>query len=144
MESEALYARVRPYSPRAGFPVLRYFYEGHLYTGGEYPRWYKVPADQGRRMLDPRQEANNPDSKPVFQVVTEAERLTIDNEEENLRLAMLGIHSKVDIKIPANPRGVPIDYTQARLEAVPGATQARIATTGDLTTDQVPPIYQQR
>lgn len=122
------YVRLKAQNPKQGYSLVRYHFFGHLFQGGPRPIWYKVSPDLAELCRNDYQESG----KPAFDVVTEHEKLSIDQEEEQRRLVSLGLLSAT---IPA-PRGAQTQDIReaptkapARFEAIPEAPAAHPGVT---------------
>lgn len=83
------YVRLKSHDPKRGYGMVRYHFLGNLFQGGQRPVWYKVDTELAKRCSEDRQENGN----PTFDVVSEAEKLDIDAEEERRRLVSMGLLS---------------------------------------------------
>jgi len=78
----AMFIRIHPFNPQRGFKVRRFVYRGQRFE--EERGWYRVTDEFAEEVRDLRQDAYNPDSKPVFQVADadEAKKLSVKDYEE--------------------------------------------------------------
>lgn len=110
------YVRLKAQNPKQGYGLVRYHFCGHLFIGGARPTWYKVNEELADLCRNDYQESG----KPAFDVVTESEKLTIDQEEEQRRLVSLGLLSAT---MPAPRAAATQDIRQAPTKA-PGRFDA--------------------
>jgi hypothetical protein len=84
------YARLQPYNPRRGFLVQKHCFENQVYVGGPRPNWYLIGEELANTLRGKLQTHDDPDSKPLFQVVTPEEKMRIATSEQEQFLASLG------------------------------------------------------
>jgi len=88
-----LYARVKPYNPKRGYLVQRIHVKclGRTIEGGDGKQrpieWVQIRPDQAQLLQTYRQDAQDPDAKLVFDIVTLEQRQAIDRAEDAVRLA---------------------------------------------------------
>lgn len=128
MSDEVLYARVKPYNPKRGHKVQRIFVRsmGRVIEGGTGEQkpieWVRIRPDQAQLLRTYRQDDQDPDSKPVFDIVTLEQRQVIDRAEDAARIAGVGT------KAPARkaPKGRVTDVRQGEGVHDPGETALEI------------------
>lgn len=109
MSNDAMYVRLKPYDKKRGYLVRRYNIGGHEFlTDGESgrPIWSRVTVKAAEFLKTLRQKENDPDSKPLFDVVTPPEYAAIAQREQDLALAQLDVRSAT-VNVPASAR-VPV------------------------------------
>jgi hypothetical protein len=87
---EKIYARLYPFSPRRGYTTRGYSYDGQTYKGGERPNWYCISQDLAGKLKPLLQQHDVEDSKPLFQIVSETEKLQLEATEQDRFLASIG------------------------------------------------------
>ncbi len=88
--SNEFYARLYPHNPRRGYLVQKHCFDGQVYVGGPRPNWYLIGPELAAQLRDKLQTHDDPDSKPLFQIVTPEEKETISASEQQQFLAALG------------------------------------------------------
>lgn len=89
--------RVHPRAPKKGYRVRIYNIYGIPFA--EERGWYQVSLreDQFRILRSIRNEPDNPDSKPVFDICTDEERQVIQREEDRAKMPQEAQTSVVDL-----------------------------------------------
>jgi len=72
--------RVRPYNPKRGQLVRRYMVKGIRFDVNR--GWYKVDDELAKYLATVTNDPNDPESTPVFDVLTEKEALKLEQDEE--------------------------------------------------------------
>lgn len=75
---ETSLVRLKPYDPKRGHVLRRYTYRGIRFVVER--GWYRVSAAMAEHLEGVRQNPNNPQSPPAFDVVTEEEAQRLDAE----------------------------------------------------------------
>jgi hypothetical protein len=121
--SEIMYVRLKPYNPKIGNVKKRYHHQSSLYamhpeTGR--PIWYKT--DDAALLAElgaTTQIDEDPQSGPLFDILSEAEFLKVQKHETNLRLVELGIMSATEAQPVSATPPVVDRVTEGRSAAVP-------------------------
>ena len=102
----ALFARLYPYKPVAGFTVRTYVADGKSWMGGESPPWTPISDAEADLLRPLKQDAMRAVSPPLFEIVDEEQIQARLAHEQAQRLANLGAAG-----------GVPPDVLQRALLA---------------------------
>ena len=84
------FVRLKPNNPRRGFVVQRHGIGEMFFLGGVRPNWYEVSDDVAATLEQKRQFHTDPDSKPLFDIMSKEEKERVAVEEQNQVLAQLG------------------------------------------------------
>lgn len=87
---EKIYVRLYPFAPRRGYVARGVVMDGQVYKGGERPNWYCVSSAVAETLRPLKQIHNLGDSKDLFQIVYETEKLQIESDEQKRFLASIG------------------------------------------------------
>jgi hypothetical protein len=79
----AMLARIKPYNPKRGHLVRRYMVKGIRFDVNR--GWYKVDEALADYLKTVTQNPNDPDTPPVFDVLTEAAARELEEAEEAAR-----------------------------------------------------------
>ncbi len=124
MSESTYFVRLKPYNPKQGYNVTRYFFQNNLFVGGDRPNWYKVSREFAAVCKKDEQE----NGVKTFDVVTKEEQAAINEIEENRRLVSIGLMAATHA-VPAPKQAIDLSHkASGRSEAVP------LATGGDLST----------
>jgi len=109
IQENKCYVRVKPCDRRNGYPrmnqsilapdlgIINVRFQGGTGRPGDIPTWYPFPAKDYDRLrvglARYRQKPGDRNSRPVFDVATAKERMQIDQAEESMRLAVIGVGS---------------------------------------------------
>jgi len=118
--SNVLFARVEPLDPKRGRTTQNVHFAGTLFRGGAQPIWYKVTAELAAKLTQEEQ----PSGAPMFQVVTEDEKIARDQAEQARRLVAMGMISET-IQQTATGRRQEIDLTPATAAPAPAAATGK-------------------
>jgi len=128
--SNEFYARLYPHNPRRGYLVQKHCFENQVYVGGPRPNWYLIGPELAAQLRDKLQTHDDPDSKPLFQIVTPEEKETIAASEQQQFLASLGavgqtlVGPKDAAPPPTVDLRVEVPTTVATAAAMPEVTAA--------------------
>lgn len=84
------FVRLKPYNPRRGLVTRRHGIGEMFFVGGLRPNWYEVSDAMAEKLAKKRQFHDDPDSKPLFDVMDKEEQERVAAEEQNQVLAQLG------------------------------------------------------
>jgi hypothetical protein len=146
------FVRLKPYNPRRGFVTQRHGRGDLFFIGGIRPNWYEVDDDVAEELAKDRQFHNDPDSKPLFDIMSKEDKEQVAAEEQNQVLAQLGAVGQT-VLLPngmKDPKTVDLTEKSAkgekkaggRASAIPqprktrkSKTRGGAVTTGDLKGD---------
>jgi hypothetical protein len=97
MSDQENYARLHPYSPRRGYVVQKHSFQSQVYMGGPRPNWYRVSSELAELLRPQLQQHDNPDSKPLFQIVSGEEKVLIEAQEQQEFLASVGAAARTQL-----------------------------------------------
>ena len=108
-----MYVRVKHYNPKKGFFIQRYHTNGQLFQ--EQKGWYLVDESLAKLLKKKRQVANDPDSRPIFDICTKEEALEMERgerkrEQEKARVREARLMGK------KNTGALPIDELEEKEE----------------------------
>ena len=100
------YVRLAPYSPRQVRFVQRFAHKSFVFVGGLRPNWYVVDKETAEELSVMTQVPNDPDSKPLFEIMLKDKKEVIEKKETEQFLASMGVVSATiplpkDVKPPA-------------------------------------------
>lgn len=84
------FVRLKPYNPRKGFVTQRHARGELFFIGGVRPNWYEVDDEVAEELKEDKQFHNDPDSKPLFDIMSKEEKEQVAAEEQHQVLAQLG------------------------------------------------------
>lgn len=97
-DAEFFWIRIKPYNKDIGCVRQRQFCDELGFTArggsgavGDIPQWYPVDPQIAQRLARYRQDPDNPNSPPVFDIVTPEEKEALDRYEEAHRMSSLGL-----------------------------------------------------
>ena len=96
--SELYWVRIKPYNKRRGYlrtrmhvPEIGRPLNGGTGMPGSIPEWVSISRERAVELPKYRQRDGDMDSPPVFDIATEAEMKQINRQEDQLRMANLGM-----------------------------------------------------
>lgn len=148
------FVRLKPYNPRKGFVTQRHARGNDLFfIGGVRPNWYEVDDAVAEELKGDRQFHNDPDSKPLFDIMTKEEKEQVAAEEQHQVLAQLGAVGQTVLMPDSmkDPKTVDLTSKEEKTEEKPAGgrssaipeprktrkskTRGGAVTTGDLKGD---------
>lgn len=105
------FVRLKPYNPRRGYVVQRHGIGEMFFVGGVRPNWYEVQDVVAERLAKKRQFHNDPDSKPLFDIMDREEKERVAAEEQNQVLAHLGAVGQTVLMPPSVKEPKTVDLT---------------------------------
>lgn len=88
--AKEIFVRLKPFAPKRGYKAQRYSYKGQVYVGGTRPNWYQVSQELADDLKEHQQIHDDPDSKPLFDIVDGDKKREIEEQEQGAFLAGLG------------------------------------------------------
>jgi hypothetical protein len=105
-EHDTYYVRLKPYNKRRGHLRLRMLVReiGRPINGGtgevgQVPEWIRLPRDKAAGCKKYHQDDQNPDSPLCFDIATEAQMVEINRQEDQQRMASLGMAGLSPVEI---------------------------------------------
>ena len=93
MSDQEFYVRLKPFAPRQGYKTQRHSHREQIFVGGVRPNWYLVGETLAAELRAKRQLQNDPDSRPMFDVVDKATKAEIEEREQSSFLAGMGYNA---------------------------------------------------
>lgn len=87
------YVRLAPYAPKQGRFVQRFCHKSYVFVGGLRPNWYVVDAATAEELSTFTQIPNDPESKPMFEIMQKDKKDVIEKKETEQFLASMGVVS---------------------------------------------------
>ena len=112
--------RIKPYSPKKGYVLRSYTYQGNRYQEGR--GWYEVDESTAAYLEGIKQRDEDPESHDAFDVCTEAEARLIDEKEAK----------KSSVASAAEPTPTTVTPRRVHAPAKKPAPPQGVLTTADL------------
>lgn len=87
------YIRLAPYAPKQGRFVQRFCHKSFVFVGGLRPNWYVVDKATADELEVFRQVPNDPDSRPLFEIMVRDKKEIVEKKETEQFLASMGVVS---------------------------------------------------